>query len=351
MGAGQSTGKPFLNTNDLRSDLAKLISNKSSNFFWWTLAMILIFATIVALSWYVFIEVEEGEFWNAEHKGIYYNRAIIGSTIGLHIVLAIILIYVSIEYYNLLKREDNFITDIAVLGDVSKLSANAQPSLKKMIEGRLGKPADDIDLPDVGELGQYLNRGSILGRGFGATAGAAGLLASNTLQQQSKNIINPGGNVARRKLTELPYYIEIRSGTGLFENADSTFNTIEQDVTETLCSSKDIKPSRQHVYELVCDSNYQDLAIYALLRGKTPTPLTRKLIELDVRANDMFDDDFNNASSSALRVLASQQITFIDQINQFIDSLDRSNLWPEFENQSVVSSSEKIKEFILAFKP
>lgn len=319
MGAGPSTGKPFLNTNDLRSDLAKLISNKSSNFFWWTLIMILIFAIIVALSWYVFIEVEGGKFWNAEHKDIYYNRAIIGSTIGLHIVLGIILIYVSIEYYNLLKREDNFITDIAVLGDVSKLSANARPSLAAMIQGRLGESAKDLELPAVGELGQYLNRGSILGG-----ASAASLLASNTLQQpqtvsqvSTKNIIS-----------SVPGLIQIINEP----NFISKVETLQNKIREELAVNADTVYSEDRPDA----DNFRTSLIYSIIFNSIPSGLpTKQFDEINevILKNYNYDLDAEDIKTRTILIDLLRELRNENSWGE-IDKINNENLRKIFEYYS-----------------
>lgn len=354
MGAGPSTGKPFLNTNDLRSDLAKLISNKSSNFFWWTLIMILIFAIIVALSWYVFIEVEGGKFWNAEHKDIYYNRAIIGSTIGLHIVLGIILIYVSIEYYNLLKREDNFITDIAVLGDVSKLSANARPSLAAMIQGRLGESAKNLELPAVGELGQYLNRGSILGG-----ASAAGLLASNTLQQpqtvSQSGLSNPesGSISTNNKLSKIPNFDLITRGINPY-NDNNLKILIDKIIQECDKIGSYAGGQVKSLLRIMCSTNKEYFAdsVIAGKLAKAVYPIQTIFDETSLKTSEEIDELLNSIRiemiSGGYFTITNEEQVLSNGLSSFINYIEERQLWGEIE--SVQFSSSNMKSYVLFFK-
>ena len=318
MGAGSSTGKLIFSTNDLRTDLAKLISNKSNYFWWWTIVIILIFATIMALSWYVFIEVEEGKFWNAEHKGIYYNRAIIGTTIGLHLVLFAMLVYVSNEYYKLLKREDNFITDIAVLGDVSKLSENARPSLEKMIKGRLGESAKNLKLPAVGALSQYLS----------GTA-AAGQYISNTIGG-TNSVLEPSP-------INIPYLNELQT---LGKDYDKMYQILKNDIDEDF----DIYDKNKVPYyimsliagRLVNNPKFDDWCPFEQLQCNDPKFVEK--VKTNIEDNSIF---LKNITDSSLRESMNKIRAMLTYL------MGNPYDWGQIES---LTTPVELKRFLLAFK-
>lgn len=155
-----------LGTEDIRRNIQQLISKKS-NEYWWLMLFLTIFIFIAMFVLiYTLADMNSNpdeNFWNQENKGYYYNRAILAIGLVFGIISFCFTIYIFVEFYKLLRKEDNFITDVAVLGDVSKLSSNARPSLEEMIKGRLGQGAKGLVLPAVGGISQYLGRTQAFG--------------------------------------------------------------------------------------------------------------------------------------------------------------------------------------------
>jgi len=155
-----------LGTDDIRSKIETLISRQSNYYWWWMLGLtIFTFISMIILI-YTIADMNSNpdeNFWNQENKGYHYNRTVLAVGVVFGILGFIFTIVIWVKYYKLLQQEDSFITDIAVLGDVSKLSAKARPALKDMIAGRLGEGAKGLVLPAVGGISQYLGRTQAFG--------------------------------------------------------------------------------------------------------------------------------------------------------------------------------------------